>query len=551
MNRKGWMIAPLLLVLVAVVFVLASCTGPAGSTGAQGAAGAVGAPGPQGERGAAGTAGSAGPQGIPGSQGPPGTAGPQGPGAPVVEPAPAYDPAAAHTEAYWYSRYNLSHLVMMSGMGVQLMPPMEMMQMAGIPMGPANPYLVQALYRSGDPHLIQEFSGNENDFANFRWDPARMDQTVTPQAVGYTMIKEVIWAKSFGSDVEGPDPMNHFRALVLSTEAAAQAKFMMTNLMSANGLYVHGWKGGQVSDASVLPQDQLITLWAFSELADYASGQYGWYAAPLQYEQALGMADGLLQAIMDQTNTTPDFLVGMPSRDLGLALSALSSYASYTQNGGLKTLVLEQLIPSLTAELGGRMDEQGKLIADGGYSQAATQGTAINGLVFASKVTGDDLSRKAALRAWQYLETLWDDTAKVYAPSQGAARYTYTSADAASIVSAFNALLNGLGLDVEQRFADFFNGAVNLSGLQIAEGAPTGGGQDNDSIPDPFKAGGEFGQAPVAATEVVYDTASGQWQVTNPRFTTAYAMALSNQMMWIGTWAGKPSVPGNGIPEAR
>jgi hypothetical protein len=426
----------------------------------------------------------------------------------------------------------------------------QMMQMAGIPEGPANPYLVQALYRSGDPHLTKQFSGNDNDFSNFRWDPARMDQTVTPQTAGYTMIKEVIWAKSFASDVEGPDPMNHFRALVLSTEAAAQAGFMMANLMSANGLFVHGWKDGQVSDASVLPQDQLIVLWAFSELADYTSGRYGWYGAPLQYEQALGMTDGLLQAIVDHTGTSPDFLVGMPTRDLGLALSALSSYTSYTQNGGLRNLVLEQLIPSLTAELGSRMDEQGKLLADGGYSQAATQGAAINGLVFASKVAGDDLSRETALRAWQYLETLWDDTARVYAPFQGAARYTYTSADVASIVSAFNALLNGLGLDVEHRFADFFNGAVNLSGLQIAEGPPTGGGQDKDTIPDPFTAGGQFGQSPVSVTEVVYDVASGQWQVTNPRFTTAYAMALSNQMMWIGTWAGKPSVSGNGIPGA-
>jgi hypothetical protein len=330
-----------------------------------------------------------------------------------------------------------------------------------------------------------------------------MDQTITPQAMGYTMIKEVIWAKSFDSDVEGPNPMNHFRALVLSTEAAAQAGFMMTNLMSPNGLFSHAWKDGQVSDASVAPQDQLIMLWALSELASYTSGEHEWYAAPLQYEKALGMADSLLQAIVDHTGAVPDFLVGMPTRDLGLSLSALSAYVSYTQNDGLRTLVLEQVIPSLTTELGNRMDEQGKLIASGGYSQAATQ---------------------------------------------GAARYAYTSADVANIVSAFNALLNGLGLDVEQRFADFFNGVVNLSGLQIAEAAPTGGGQDKDTIPDPFKAGGEFGQAPVSATEVVYDVASGQWRVTNPRFTTAYAMALSNQMMWIGTWGGRPSVPGNGIP---
>ncbi|MFQ5924458.1 MAG: hypothetical protein ACE5IE_00480 [Dehalococcoidia bacterium] len=468
---------------------------------------------------------------------------------------PAYDPSAAHSEGYWYSRYNLGHLVMMSGMGVQLMPPMEMVQqmmgMAGISEGPANPYLVQALYSSGDPHLITEFDGDPNNFSNFRWDQAQMDKTVTPQSMGYTMIKEVIWAKSFASDVEGPDPMNHFRALVLSTEAAAQANFMMTNLKASNGLFVHGWKEGSVSDAALTPQDQLVMLWALSELADYASGRYNWYAAPLSHSQALALADGLLTAIVDQTTVAPGFLLSMTTRDLGIALSALAAYASYTQNEDQRSLVVEELIPSLTAELESRMDDQGKLVADGGYSQAATQGAAINGLIFAFKVTGDASSRDAALNLWGYLETLWDNTASVYAPFPGASSYTYTPRDVADVVAAFNALLHGLDLDVEQRFADFLNGAVNLSGLQIAEGAPTGGGEDEDTIPDPFHAGGEFGQSPVLATEAAYNVASGEWSITNPRFTTSYAMALSNQMMWIGLWVLNPSVPGHGIPETR
>ena len=99
----------------------------------------------------------------------------------------SYDPHRAHTEAYWYSRYNLANLVMRSGMGVQMKPPMEkvqqMMEMAGITERPSNPYLVRALYRSGDPHLIQEFNGDANDFANFRWDQSKMDKVVIPQAM--------------------------------------------------------------------------------------------------------------------------------------------------------------------------------------------------------------------------------------------------------------------------------------------------------------------------------------------------------------------------------
>jgi hypothetical protein len=44
------------------------------------------------------------------------------------------------------------------------------------------------------------------------------------------------------------------------------------------------------------------------------------------------------------------------------------------------------------------------------------------------------------------------------------------------------------------------------------------------------------------------DVESGSWEVTNPRFTTAYAMLADNQMMWMSVWGGHPSVPGHGIP---
>ncbi|MFQ5874225.1 MAG: hypothetical protein ACE5JL_10550, partial [Dehalococcoidia bacterium] len=212
-----------------------------------------------------------------------------------ISKASVYDPNTAHFEGYWYSRYNLGHFVMRSGLGVQLMPPPDkvkaMMEMAGISEGPANPYLLQAVYASGDPHLVNAFNGNESDFSNFRWDPAGMDTTVTPEAMGQTIIKEVIWAKSFATDVEGAVPMNHFRALVLSTEAVAQANFAATNLMSNDGLFLPAWRDGEILEEEPAAQDQMVMLWALSELADYASGKYGWYAAPLSNDNAHAMAD--------------------------------------------------------------------------------------------------------------------------------------------------------------------------------------------------------------------------------------------------------------------
>lgn len=464
----------------------------------------------------------------------------------------AYDPEDAHSEGYWYSRYNLGHLVMRSGLGIQLMPPLEkvkaMMEMAGIDEAPTKPYLLQAAYASADPHFITTFNGNDNDFSNFRWDPAKMDTTVTTQAMAYTIIKEVIWAKSFASDVEGPNSMNHFRALALSTEAAAQVNFMMTNLMSVDGLFLPAWREGQVLDEASTAQDQMAMLWALSEMADYATGEYGWYAAPLTADKALAIAEALLAAVADYDTTHPGFLKDLPTRDLGLALTALSSYVGYAHDGRSRALALEESIPTLAGELLSRMEGKGKLVANGGYSQVSTQATAVQGLVYSYKVTSINGYRVAALSAWEHMETLWDEALGLYAMSSGAVDYIYSIRDVGDISGAVNSLLNGLNLDVDRRYATFFNAVVNRSGLLIAEDLATGGERDNDGIPVPGNAGGAFGQAPVFATEVVYHTATGEWEVSNPRFTTADAMYASNQLMWMSRWAGRPAVAGFGIP---
>ncbi|MFQ6067130.1 MAG: cupredoxin domain-containing protein [bacterium] len=462
----------------------------------------------------------------------------------------------AATEAYWYSRYNLGHLVMMSGMGIQFMPPkekvMKMMEMAGIEAGPKNPYLVKAVYSSGDPHLITKFNGDPNDLSNFRWDQGKIDKTITPQAMGYTMIKEIIWSKSFASDVEGPDPMNHFRALVLSTEAAIQAGFMMEDLKAENGLFRHGWKEGKVSDSSFTPQDQLVMLWAFSELASYTSGEYKWYAAPLDHQTALKMADELLSSLEAYVKVNPRFIyLDLPTRDIGLALAALSSYVSITERKDLRILTLERLIPLHAQNLVNRMADEGKLQTQGRFTQLATQARAVYGLILAYRVTGNQGYQDVALKAWDYMQTLWNERAGLYATSEGASRYTYTIEDVGDVVGAFNVMIHGLNRDVRRRFSIFFDNVVKKSGLQIAEGSPSGGQEDEDGVPAPPLAGGEFGQAPVFATEAVYDVDSGQWKLTNPQFATSSAMSAANQFMWIGEWMGTPSVPGHGIPQAE
>lgn len=368
---------------------------------------------------------------------------------------------------------------------------------------------------------------------------------------GRSIIKEVIWAKSFASDVEGSDPMNHFRALVLSAEAAAQAGFAEENLKSTDGLFVAGWKDGEISNPETTPLDQMVMLWALSELSDYTTGAFGWYAAPVTQDQASAWANELVLAIEQRTKVEPEYLTGMPSRDTGVALSALSSYATYAVDGPARKVAVEGFIPQLAREIQSRRDSEGRLAALTTHSQVATRSTAIQGLVFAGKIVEDETYQETALELWGYMETLWDEGAALYTPNPGDADYTYTTRDVGDVIGAFNALLNGLEVDVEQRFADFFQAAVNGSGLQIAEDRATGGSTDSDSIPGSGDAGGPYGQAPVLATEAVYHSSSGSWEVTDPRFTTAHAMLADNQMMWMSVWGGQPSVPGHGIPTIK
>jgi hypothetical protein len=82
---------------------------------------------------------------------------------------------------------------------------------------------------------------------------------------------------------------------------------------------------------------------------------------------------------------------------------------------------------------------------------------------------------------------------------------------------------------------------VNKSGLQLSA-PPIEVGKDKFEQDDPVlyygyptipmlpMAGGDFGVAPVFATEVTFH--AGQWTVSNPFFDSAGAMHASNEFIW-------------------
>lgn len=117
----------------------------------------------------------------------------------------------------------------------------------------------------------------------------------------------------------------------------------------------------------------------------------------------------------------------------------------------------------------------------------------------------------------------------------------------AEVVGAVNAARTYLGTSIdqanlEQFFAAFWEGKVNLSGLQIS--APgindLKGAYETDqpalyfrypTTPLPDQAGGPNGIAPVFAPSVRWNDRA--WSATTDRFDTAGAMHAANEMIWL------------------
>ncbi len=163
---------------------------------------------------------------------------------------------------------------------------------------------------------------------------------------------------------------------------------------------------------------------------------------------------------------------------------------------------------------------------------------------------------------------MFDDLAAEYDAAHGvfSSQDSYTVDNVAVIMGALNSirLFGGDAVDqakAEEIFTGFFESAVNMSSLQmsappknVAKGAFE---QDEPDIyyaypgmPMPPMAGGEFGIAPVFATEVTWD--GSQWSVTNARFDAAGAMHASNEFIWFHNDEvnGFPEVTALAMPSA-
>jgi len=481
---------------------------------------------------------------------------------PLTNGLEGYDIEEVAWNGYWYSRYNLGNLAMMSGLGVIFMPPMEgVMAMAGSvdqgPEGgehvvmPSNAALLEAVYAGGDPAFANVFNGDPMDFTNWRWDEGQMDTRLLPAAQAQTIIKEVEWAKLFNNGgwagaVEADfGAMDRFKGMALFTEAKLQAKFALDNLRNDDGLFVsvgrHNGAGVTHEDSTTDIADQYQMLQALSDLRMVlaAPQDFNGVYADDEFLAMLGPeVDALFSLVADLEPTTVT--------EFGIGAQAMVWFAVGTDNQALQSAALERLAAF------------GDALASAAPSDVVETARTVRGLVEAARVLGDPAHVDAAVRGFAALRS-------AYEPATGSfvGIDSLTAWEVGDIIGALNALRLNLAPhiergDVEPMLVGFFEATINQGGLMRAvipkemEASPFELARlDNDvyfaypGVPTPDAAGGANGTAAVDAAEIGFDRTTGTWAVIDDTFVTASTMHASNEMFWIwGFQDGFPEVFG-------
>jgi len=484
--------------------------------------------------------------------------------------AQEYGWQAATFDAYWYSLYNMSTNIAMSGNGIlfpatedqqetfqQRFP--EMLAAADQPGPPIkNPNLNMAPFTEGDPSFTQQpvLEGEDGrpDASTLQWDRSASSMTVSPQSLAWTHLKGVTWAKNFENHFEIlPDSLAaEFRSMVLTTLAQVGTAFALVEgnlrLNEENMLLAPAFRPGEgIVEETPRPLDHSAMLWFLADLRSLSQGGWFGYENPeplIPPENVQKLTDGMAKTTMNAF--TPSDIVGAGStRDLGEMLGAVGYYGPQAGSDELAGMATDYA-NGLADAVAEATDGNGR-VGDGAANQAATQGIVAQGLLWASELDGVDRSDLAENVVGYMADELWDAEAGTFASGTDADVYTITARDAGDITGGLNAAETVLGRsDLRDVFVTFFDETFNTGRLQRAQRPPSVNDRENEP-PLPPMAGGEFGQAAVYNAEIEYDTGAGEWSVTDDTFRTGPALYLANQDIWVSNWGGA-FYQGRGVP---
>jgi plastocyanin len=479
-------------------------------------------------------------------------------------------------DSYWYSLYNMSTNIAMSGNGV-LFPNNEEQQQAFEQRLPAmldhadaekppirNPNLNMLPFTRGDPHFTQDpvFDAGDGrpDADTLEWDKSNASKIVSPSSVAWTHLKGVTWAKNFENhfDTLPPALAAKFRAQVLTTMAQIGTNAaLIGGGPKGNGLLTKGDSLELVSqvrpgDASVVdstarPKHHSAMLWFLSDLTSLAQNGWFGYVNPeplIPAAKIQQLTDGLAQTTMNLFS--PGEIVDIGStRQLGQMLGAFGWYGTHAGSEDARSAAAAYA-NDLAAEVESHMSDTGRVDTTV-KNQAAVQGIVGQGLLWASQIDGVDHTALADTVLSDLVDTLWDAEAGTFATGRGASTYRITARDAGDITGGLNAADFLLGADLKELYAKFFNQSFNRGRLQRAERPNSRDEAAEFTLPLPPAAGGDHGQAAVYNDVVEYDAGSDTWKTVDEMFTTSWALYTANQDIWIGSWAGE-FFQGRGVP---
>jgi len=482
----------------------------------------------------------------------------------------------ATIDSYWYSLYNMSTNIAMSGNGVQFphndqqqqafdqrVP--AMLQHADVDQPPIkNPNLNMAAFTEGDPHFTQQpvLSGDDGrpDASTLTWDMSQSSGVVSPSSLAWTHLKGVTWAKNFQNhfDILPTQLAPKFRAQMLTTLAQIGIRAtLVAGGPEGNGALTKGESmelvsefrpsDGTVVDDTARPNHHAAMLWFLSDLNSLAQNGWFGYVNPeplIPAAKIRQLTDGMGRTTMNLF-APGDVISSGSTRDLGQMLGAVAWFGTQAGSSDLQSQATIYA-NELASEVETHLESNGRL-TDGGDNQAATQGVVAQGLLWASELDGVDHTDTAESLLDHLFDTLWDDEAGTFASGTGDSTYRITARDAADITGGVNAAETLLDRDVKSQYARFFDQTFNRGRLQRAERPPSRDESAEYTLPLPPNAGGEHGQAAVYNTAVEYDTGADEWSVADGSFRTAWALYLSNQDIWISQWSGD-FYQGRGVP---